>query len=204
LFSEFYFCVDITWTLLIIINTFFNLKFKITMKQIWKFFALAIVMIAFSASSFAQLSATANATASATIIAPITLTRTANLDFGNVVTSPVAGTVTLDPAGVRTAGGGAAVLAAQPGSVSVATFTVGGTVGWTYAITLPASVTIDDAGAGVAMTVDTFTSTPDATSIIPAGGTETLSVGATLNVGVSQVAGLYTSATPFTVTVNYN
>ncbi len=174
------------------------------MKQIWKFFALAIVMIAFSASSFAQLSATANATASATIIAPITLVNVTPLDFGNVVTSPVAGTVTLDPAGVRTAGGGAAVLAAQPGSVSVATFTVGGTVGWTYAITLPASVTIDDAGAGVAMTVDTFTSTPDATSIIPAGGTETLSVGATLNVGVSQVAGLYTSATPFTVTVNYN
>jgi hypothetical protein len=174
------------------------------MKQIWKFFALAIVMIAFSASSFAQVSASATANASATIVAPITLAHVSDLNFGNVVTSTAIGTVTLDPAGVRTAALGASILAAQPGTVSVATFTVGGNIGWTYAITLPASVLIDDAGAGVAMTVDTFTSTPSGTSTIPGAGTETLTVGATLHVGISQVAGLYTSATPFTVTVNYN
>jgi hypothetical protein len=174
------------------------------MKQIWKFFALAIVMIAFSASSFAQVSASATANASATIIAPITLANNTPLDFGNVVTSGAIGTVTLSTGGVRTPGGGASILPAQAGSVSVATFTVGGTEGFTYLITLPsAALTIDD-GGGNTMTVDSFTSNPAASSTIPTGGTETISVGATLHVGANQAGGLYTSATPFTVTVNYN
>jgi hypothetical protein len=53
------------------------------------------------------------------------------------------------------------------------------------------------------MTVNTFTSTPTPTGTLT-GGTETLRVGATLNVGASQPAGTYVSGTPFTVTVNYN
>ncbi len=53
------------------------------------------------------------------------------------------------------------------------------------------------------MTVDTFTSTPSGTGSL-AGGSQTLSVGATLHVAAAQAAGTYTSATPFTVTVNYN
>jgi hypothetical protein len=174
------------------------------MKQIWKFFALATVMIAFSVSSFGQVTASATANASATIIAPITLTWVSDLNFGNVVTSAATGTVTLDAAGTRTAGAGASILAAQPGTVTVANFTVGGNVGWNYAITLPGSVSIDDPGLGDPMTVDTFTSTPTTSGTIGAGGTQTLTVGATLHVGANQVAGVYTSATPFTVTVNYN
>jgi hypothetical protein len=170
------------------------------MKQITKSFVIAVALIAFSATTFGQ----ATATATATIVAPITIVRVNNMNFGNVVTSAATGTVVLTPASTRSTTGGASILAAQPGTVTAASFTVGGTAGFTYTISLPASVLIDDAGAGVAMTVNTFTSTPTPTGTIGAGGTETLSVGATLNVGANQVGGVYTSAAPFTVTVNYN
>jgi hypothetical protein len=170
------------------------------MKQIFKLSAFAIIMIAFTASAYGQ----ATATASATIVSPITILRVTDMDFGNVVTSAATGTVVLDPAGTRSTTGGASILVAQPGTVTAATFTVGGTAGFTYDISLPGSVTIDDPGLGAPMTVDTFTSDPTPTGTIGAGGTETLSVGATLNVGANQVGGVYTSAAPFTVTVNYN
>jgi hypothetical protein len=54
------------------------------------------------------------------------------------------------------------------------------------------------------MTVDTWTSTPSSTGTLSSGGTQTLTVGGTLHVAGSQVSGTYTSATPFSVTVNYN
>jgi hypothetical protein len=53
------------------------------------------------------------------------------------------------------------------------------------------------------MTVDTFTSSPETPGTL-SSGTQTLTVGATLHLVVSQAAGAYTSATPFEVTVNYN
>ena len=36
------------------------------------------------------------------------------------------------------------------------------------------------------------------------GGTQTLNIGATLNVGVDELAGTYTNASDLSVTVNYN
>ena len=53
------------------------------------------------------------------------------------------------------------------------------------------------------MTVTTYTSNPSGTGALVAG-TQTLTVGATLNVGASQAANLYTNAAGFPVTVNYN
>lgn len=169
------------------------------MKQIIKFFALAIVMVAFSANTFAQVSATATATA--TIVSPIAITKTADMNFGNVAVTAVAGTVVLSPAGVRTPAGGV-TLPATIGTVTAASFTVTGTPGYTYSITLP-GVPTTIASGGNTMTVDNFTSTPTPTGTLT-GGTETLNVGATLNVAGSQAPGTYVSATPFTVTVNYN
>jgi hypothetical protein len=53
------------------------------------------------------------------------------------------------------------------------------------------------------MTASTFTSTPGPIGTLTAG-TQTLNVGATLNVAAAQPAGVYLSGTPFDVTVNYN
>ncbi len=54
------------------------------------------------------------------------------------------------------------------------------------------------------MTVNGFTSTPSTTGTLGTGGTQTLQIGATLNVSAAQTPGNYTSATAIPVTVNYN
>lgn len=170
------------------------------MKHMKKLIFIAILMFAFTAATFAQVSATA--TASATIVGPIGITNTANMDFGNVAVSAVAGTVVLTPAGVRSTTGGC-TLPAITGTVAAGAFNVTGAANYTYAITLPAAATTITSG-GNTMTVDTWTSTPSGTGTIGAGGSQALTVGATLNVAGSQPAGTYVSGTPFTVTVNYN
>ena len=162
--------------------------------------AFALMMLAFGTKASAQSSA--SATASATIITPITITKTTDMNFGNVaVQTGTGGSVIMTPAGARSATSGV-TLPGTAGTVAAASFTVNGQTGYTYAITLPTSVTITDASSNN-MTVGNFTSTPSATGTLT-GGTQTLNVGATLNVNPAQPAGVYTSATPFTVTVNYN
>jgi hypothetical protein len=165
------------------------------MKKTTKFFAIAIVALSFSAATFGQVSATASATA--TIITPIAISKTVDMNFGNVAVNASAGTVILAPAGTRTRTGGC-TLPAVTGTVTAASFGVTGLATATFAITLPGSITITDGTNN--MTVDTFTSNPSVTGTVPA----TLTVGATLNVSGGQVPGVYTTASPFTVTVNYN
>ena|SRR5450759_4694251 len=170
------------------------------MKNVTKFFALSIVMVSFAASTFAQVSATATATA--TIVTPIAIANAANMNFGNVAVSAVGGTVILTPAGTRSTTGGV-TLPAVIGTVTAASFTVTGLTGSTYTIAItgdPLTVT----SGGNTMTVTTFTSNPTPTGLLAGLGTQTLTVGATLNVAAAQAAGTYLSGTPFTVTVNYN
>ncbi len=150
-------------------------------------------------SSFAQVSASSSS--SATIIIPINITKTVDMNFGNVAVNAVAGTVILAPAGGRTLTGGV-TLPAVTGTVTAASFTVTGAPTYTFSISLPSSPLTITSGSNT-MTVTAFTSTPSTTGTL-AAGTATLLVGATLNVGINQVAGTYTSATPFSVTVNYN
>jgi hypothetical protein len=169
------------------------------MKQITKFFGIAIVMLAFSAATFAQ-SATANA--SATIVTPISIAKVVGADmfFGNVAVSTIGGTVVLSPAGARSVTGDV-TLPAITGTVQAASFDVSGTAAMTYDITLPAGATTITSGANT-MDVDTWTT--DGTGTLDGSGQETINVGATLNVDPSQAGGTYTSGTAFTVSVNYN
>jgi len=163
---------------------------------------LAIVMVVgFSNKAVAQ--ATASATATATIVTPIAITKTVDMNFGNVAVTGTAGTVVLTPAGTRSVTGGV-TLPNVTGTVAAASFNVAGEGAYTYAITLPSTgYTITKAVTLETMTVNAFTSTPSGTGELTAGA-QTLTVGATLNVGVAQVAGVYTNATGFDVTVNYN
>lgn len=170
------------------------------MKTAIKIFSLAIAIIGFSATSFAQVSATATATS--TIVTPIAISKTVDMNFGNVAVSSSAGTVVLATAGTRSATGGV-TLPATSGTIAAAEFNVTGQAGYTYSITLPSTATTVTSGSNN-MTVNAFTSNPvDGTAVLT-GGAQTVKVGATLNVGASQAAGTYISATPFTVTVNYN
>jgi uncharacterized protein DUF4402 len=145
----------------------------------------------------AHAQATTAANASATIILPITLTKNADLNFGELSASATAGTATVSPAGVRTVGGG--VTGGSTASVSAAGFTVSGDALRPYTITLPASATVVNGANN--MTVNSFTSVPSGSGTIGLLGSQTLNIGATLQVNANQAAGLYSGS--FNVTVAY-
>lgn len=164
-----------------------------------KILAFSVFLIAFTIGALAQ-SASATATATAVIVSPITLTRTADMSFGNIIADADGGTVLLVPAGTRTLTG--LTSPSLPGTVTAASFNVSGLANATYAITLPASHDITN---GVqTMTVNAFSSNPTPTGTLSGAGTQTLNVGATLNVNANQQAGTYTNVAGFAVTVNYN
>jgi hypothetical protein len=160
----------------------------------------AVVLVAVAATANAQVTGTA--TGSANIITPIAISNAGNMNFGNIAVSSALGTVVLSNAGVRSATGGV-TLPAAAGTVSAAQFTVTGLGASTYSIQLPTTYTITRLTGSETMTINTFTSTPSAIGTL-SSGSQTISVGATLNVTGSQLAGTYTNATGFPVVVNYN
>jgi hypothetical protein len=182
-------------------------------KTTQKLLLAAVIMLAVSNNASAQASATATATA--IIVTPISLTETAEMNFGNVtVSSSAPGTLVLSAAAsgnaLRTPTGGV-TLPNISGAVTSAEFTVGGEGTYTYAVTMPSSaVTLSSTASGsVPMTIDYFTNdlgTGGATASTGAltGGAQVFHVGATLHVAAGQTAGTYVTGTAFSVTVNYN
>jgi len=160
---------------------------------------LAIFAIA-AFSNNANAQATANATATATIVTPISISKSSDMNFGNIATNGSAGKVVMDEGAVRTAGTGVTLPAGS--TPTAATFTVNGEGSYTYVLTLPTSITLSNTDTTPAtMIVDQFTSIVDKQL---ANGTQSFGVGATLNLNASQPAGIYTNRTGFDVTVNYN
>jgi hypothetical protein len=145
---------------------------------------------------------TATSATEATIITPIAITKTIDLNFGNVVSGTGTGTVTVVPAGTRSSAGDVTLPAATPGTITAATFNVTGLANATYSITLP--TTLNVVSGANSMVVNGFTSNPTPTGTLSASGAETVTVGATLNVGANQAAGTYTNASDLEITVAYN
>ena len=167
-----------------------------------RFSTSAMVILISGLSHFAYSQASATATATDTIVTPISISKNSDMSFGNIaVQSATGGTVVLAPAGTRTSTSGV-TLPATTGSVSAASFTVNGTGSYTYAITLPTSLTLTHTNGVQTMSAGTFTSTPSGTGTLTSG-TQNLTVGATLTVAAGQLSGVYTSGN-FNVTVNYN
>ncbi|QJB30727.1 DUF4402 domain-containing protein [Chitinophaga oryzae] len=167
---------------------------------------MVIVSAIFAGKAVAQTSATATANASATIITPITLTKTLDMNFGILASSAIPGTLKLSPAGIRTTTGGVSTLPTT-GTVTPALFSVAGENNYTYAITLPIiPIVLNNASVpGAFMLATSFTSSPSViTGGLLTGGSQALNVGATLFVGPNQPAGIYNTLLPFPVTVNYN
>lgn len=163
--------------------------------------ALALAALTLGTYSFAaQNTATGTGTANARIITAISIVPGTALNFGDVVPSAVAGTVSVDAAGVRTSAGGATLGSAT--GVAAGAFTVNGQANATYAITLPANGVVTVASGANTMNVNNFVSNPAGTGTLSAGGSQALAVGATLSVGISQAAGSYTGT--YQVTVAYN
>jgi len=172
------------------------------MKKLKKVLASAMVLTAFATTSKAQ--STDHATATATVVTPISIVKNVDMSFGNIAVGATGGTVVLKPDGTRDATGGV-TLPATAGTVKAAEFTVTGSDLYTYAITLPSNsnpVTLAHTNSTDNMTADNFTSTPSGTGTLTSG-TQDVQVGATLHVAAGQAAGVYTSGN-FDVTVNYN
>lgn len=178
------------------------------MKNITKLFAIAAVVLGFSSVSFAQTAmttSTANATASASILQPILITKNVDLRFGTIGAVATASNVVMSTAGVRTS---AAATLFTNGTTphNAATFTITGTPLTSFAITLPAataSLTSTAPGA-TAMTIEPadWVSDLGATNSLDLSGSKVLNLGATLQVGASQIPGMYSGT--FAVTVAYN
>jgi len=145
---------------------------------------------------------TINGTATATVIAPLSIVEDTAMNFGSISGGPAIGTVIMDAAGGRTPTGDAQIIAASAGTAGA--FTITGESGQAYSISFTDG-TLTDAGGANPMTVDTFTNN-SAGSL--AAATESFSAGATLHLGVNQPAGAYSTAngggSPYTITVNYN
>jgi len=166
----------------------------------------SLLVMTLSVNVMADGGKTAKATANATakIITPIAITADGNgLQFGSIASGTSTGTVTIAATslGERTSTGDVTPSTVESFKHGSAEYAVAGEINATYTITLPESVTIsaDDK----TMTVNQFTSShSNNIGTLSADGTETIYVGATLNVGAGQATGNYTGS--YDVTVAYN
>jgi len=163
--------------------------------------AILLLFLFLSFQGFSQASATSSITARVRVVEPIKITKSVDLDFGNVIGSFSTGTLTLDPDGVRTVNG-VQISNAVPGDVTAAEAIVTHNNN-NYSISLPESFTLyNSANPDQFLLIDRFTVQP----MPNAGdeGSDILKIGATLNLEANQLPGYYTNAAGFNVTVSYN
>ncbi|MEM8520455.1 DUF4402 domain-containing protein [Flavobacterium sp. PL12] len=165
---------------------------------------LAILIIAaLSSNANAQTVVSPVATATATIITPLTISKLVDMNFGDISTNGTNGTVILSNANVRSATGGASFSAATPGTITSAKFVVTGNTGYAYSISIPTAITLTHTNTTSVMQVTNIGNSVGATGTLT-GGTQDISVGGTLNLVGAQLEGVYTNTTDLKVTVNYN
>lgn len=177
---------------------------------------LAIACAALIAQPAAAQAVVANAGAQAVIVEPLALIKIADLHFGRLAARPTAGTVTVDP-NTGTCAVTGPIL--HVGGCGYAEFGGEGVRRMRVRIQLPTTITLTGPG-GVTMVADTLTLgvAPDLSpiggpsngngngggggprfEIASSSGIFTFRVGARLNVGANQAAGVYTGTFPVTV-----
>ena len=168
-----------------------------------KFFAIAILFSGVSVMASAQNTATQSATASAKIVAPITLEKITDLRFGTIATSNASGTVLVGTTAgaTATASDGATMVASSVVNTGPAVFTITGESDQKFSLNVKTGDVITLSNGS--KTMDVILNIPDFTAINNAltGGTKTLIIGGSLAVGVNQESGAYSKT--FNVTVAY-
>jgi hypothetical protein len=171
-------------------------------------FKLALVSVCALGASVlggAALAATTNASATTTIVAPMTITKAFDLAFGKFATSG-AGTLTVSTSGVRTFSGGVTVLTGVTPTAgkfdvtgdSTSTFSVsfaGTSANLTSGANTLAFAPASDLNAG-------NTTSGNITTGTLVAGVASIYVGGVLTVGAAQPAGTYTGTV--TALVDYN
>jgi hypothetical protein len=155
----------------------------------------------------AQTSATATAEARGTVLQPLTLTNTEELDFGTVLSSAVAGTVAINADdGSRSVTGGVTDIPLDAGQR--AEFVGVGTNGQQVVLTLsnlPANLARVGGGANVAVNSwdldgGAANDTSQTRTIADVNGVFLVGVGAEFDIAANQQAGLYTASFDLTAT----
>ncbi len=152
--------------------------------------AATLATPAFATDSTAQ--------ASATLLSPLSVVNTDDLDFGTLVASGTSGTATVDPTtGSRSTSGGTVGLGGgyQPG-VFVAT----GVFNRFYIVALGTPPTLTD-GAGSTMVMTSLAIAGPNVGLFPSSKVVTIKVGGTLPVAANQTPGTYSGT--YTLTVIY-
>lgn len=112
---------------------------------------VVVALLAFAGMANAQNSASATATANATIVCPISITNYANLEFGTITNSSTGGTVVVPSMGSTVYTGVAATTGTHAGAAPhAAGFTVGGQGDFGYSIAATIT-TVMSGGSGSAV-----------------------------------------------------
>src|SRR6476620_10903655 len=125
----------------------------------------AVFAVATTAS--AQNNGNAYAYGKTKIVAGLSLAKTQDLQFGQIVRSTVAGTVVLDPTSANRVAAGGVTIGQNAGNTA-ARFTATGEPAYLYTLTLPTTVALTKtvtSGTAPTMNVTAFTSTLGATGI---------------------------------------
>lgn len=162
-------------------------------------FIITIFSLLISTAGYSQTSASASFTASVTIVEPVGITTTSNMNFARIEAGK-GGQVVLAPDNTRTAWGGVQLAEGQTGAA--ASFEVIGNDGFTFDLSLPQGSYVLSSGDQNIVVRD-FQSDIEGTGNL-IGGAQTVKVGATLEISANQTPGRYTNTDGFTVTVNYN
>lgn len=171
-----------------------------------KLLLFAIVILGFSAASFAQPGVSIVASSTAKIIEPISISNVASegLSFGTIAKGTTGGTVSIagTEAGDRTKLSGGLTLSTIDEGRS-AKFTVSGESNSTFTITLPESDNVEFGANTMGLSNFRYNGSSSNTGSLTLDGTTLdVYVGATLTIGASQAVGTYSG--DFEVTVNYN
>lgn len=172
--------------------------------RITKIISAAIVaagLIGSSNAAFAQATANTSASGSVTIIRPITITKTADLQFGRVVL-PSTGSATVTIANTADTISTGTAVALTGITTSRGKFTIGGEGAQAINITVGTLTMTGPSAATLAVTLS-----PDQvsgavlSSTLGSAGSLTLNVGGSFSLPSTQVTGAYTGT--FTVNVGY-
>jgi Domain of unknown function (DUF4402) len=156
----------------------------------------AAIMAALATSP--ALAAGASGPTEAVIVSPLSLVNTEDLDFGTLISGPLAGTATINATtGARSVTGG---VVAAGGTPKRAEFVGVGTIGLLSLVSMSAAPVLSN-GSGGTMATALVMEGGTGLRLFPGTGVQTFRVGGTLTVGAGQAVGTY--AGTFTVTVTY-
>jgi hypothetical protein len=161
------------------------------------------------AAGSAARGANSTGTARVVTISPLGIARTADMDFGYIIPSATAGTVTVNAqTAARTSTGGVTL---SGGPVSTANFLGAANAGSVVTLSLTPSpnLTLSRIGGGATMIINQIRVSKDGAAPTPLGPNATIAsngaiflrFGGRLNVGANQMEGVY--AATLTLTMNY-